>query len=86
MIPAVVYSLCTLTALACAILLFRAYMKSKAKLLFWSAICFAALAMENALVFVDFIVLGPETSLALARNSIGLVGLLLLLYGCIWDV
>jgi hypothetical protein len=86
MIPAVVYSLCSLTALACAILLFRAYLKTPGKLLFWSTICFAALTIENALVFVDFILLGPEISLAVARNTICLIGLLLLLYGFIFDV
>jgi hypothetical protein len=85
MIPVAVYVLCSLTALACAVMLLRAYVRSRARLLFWSSVCFFALTIENLLVFVDFVVV-PDISLALVRNGISLLGLLVLIYGCIWDV
>ena len=46
MIASVVYVLCALTALACAVLLFRGYRASGARLLLWSAVCFAGLTLN----------------------------------------
>lgn len=82
---ATIYVLCTLTSLTCAILLMRAYLRTRGRLLFWSSICFLALSFENALVYVDFVVM-PGITLSMVRNSVSLIGLLLLIYGFIWDV
>ena len=46
----VVYALCALTSLACAVLLLRAYRRSWARLLFWSGLCFVGLALNNVLL------------------------------------
>lgn len=79
-----VYILCAATSLACAVLLLRAYGQSRARLLFWSGLCFVGLALNNALLFVDLVVL-PQTDLYVLRSLPTLVGLGLLIYGLIWD-
>ncbi len=81
---AVIYILCAATSLACAVLLLRAYGKSQVRLLFWSGLCFVGLALNNALLFIDLIVL-PERDLLLLRSTPALIGVLLLIYGLIWD-
>lgn len=79
------YVLCALTALSCATLLLRAYRSSRMRLQLWSGIFFVALTAENVLLFIDMVLLGPNTDLSLVRNSIALFGLLVLLVGLIWD-
>lgn len=79
------YGLCTLTALLCAVLLLRAYSRSRYRLLLWGGICFLGLTLNNALVVVDKIVIGPETSLLTLRLIAALAGMLVLLYGIIFD-
>lgn len=79
-----VYLLCFLTALGCAALLFRGHRRSSARLLLWSALCFAGLAAQNALVFVD-LVLVPEVDLSVFRNALGFVSVCMLLFGLIWE-
>ncbi|HET7842619.1 MAG TPA: DUF5985 family protein [Xanthomonadales bacterium] len=76
----IVYSLCALTALACAVLLFRGYRRSGSRMLFWSALCFACLTISNALLVVDRLVL-PEPVLNTWRLVPTLAGLVLLVYG-----
>lgn len=81
---AIVYLLCAATSLACALLLLRSYKHSRVRLLFWSGLCFVGLALNNALLFVDLEVF-PQTDLFLLRSLPALIGLLLLIYGLIWD-
>ncbi len=78
-----VYLLCALTSLACAILLYRGYRRSRTRLLFWSSLCFAGLVVNNVLLFVDLAVTGPEIDLKLWRSSVALVALGLLVYGLV---
>ena len=85
MIASVVYVLCALTALACAVLLFRGYRASGARLLLWSAVCFAGLTLNNVLLFVDFRML-PQTDLSLWRTLPALLGVAALVYGLVWEV
>jgi hypothetical protein len=66
------------------VLLLRAYARSRVRLLFWSGLCFTGLALNNALLFIDLIVL-PQRDLLLLRSIPALIGLLLLIYGLIWD-
>jgi hypothetical protein len=86
-----VYILCAVTSVAIAILLFRGYARSRARFLMWCALCFVGLAINNALLFVDK-VLFPDVDLQFAgistpvwRGLAALVGLLLLIWGLIWD-
>jgi len=79
-----IYALCFLTSLSCALLLLRGYRGSGARLLLWSGLCFAGLALNNALLFLDEVVL-TEVDLFQVRNMPALAGLMLLLYGLIWE-
>lgn len=80
-----VYILCAITALACALLLWRGYRRTGARLLLWSALCFLALTANNIALFVDLVVLPTEVDLTLVRSGLALLGLVLLLYGLIWE-
>ena len=79
------YGLCTLTALFCAVLLLRAYSRSRYRLLLWGGLCFLGLTLNNALLVVDKLITGPETSLFTWRLVAGLAAMLVLLYGIIFD-
>ncbi len=79
----VVYVLCALTSLLCAILLVRAYLRIRSRLLLWSALCFTGLALQNAILLVDKAT--PTLDLSVARTMPALVGLLILLYGLVWE-
>ena len=79
-----VYILCALTSTFCAALLLRAYRLRRARLLFWSSLCFVGLALNNILLFVDLIVV-PQIDLRPARNGVALLGIAVMLFGLIWD-
>lgn len=79
-----VYLLCALTSIFCAVLLIRSYLRSSSSLLLWSMICFACLALNNILLFVDYL-MGPAYDLSAARSACSLVGFAVLLYGLVWD-
>jgi Family of unknown function (DUF5985) len=74
--------LAVLTCLACTVLLFRGYARSGLRLLFWSALCFVCLTLNNVLLFVDLPVF-TELDLRPYRLVAALAGLLFLLYGFI---
>jgi hypothetical protein len=84
----VVYTLCALTAVACAVMLFRGYLRSRARFLLWSSLCFVALAINNLMLLIDNVIL-PDVSVTpagpVARSAVAVTGLALLLYGLIWD-
>ena len=79
-----VYILCAATSIACAVLLLRAYGRTKARLLLWSGLCFVFLGLNNVLLFLDLSVL-RDADLRLVRHSTALAGLLLLVWGLVWD-
>jgi hypothetical protein len=79
-----VYVLCAVTATACAVLLARAWRDSRVPLLFWSALCFAGLAINNILLFVDKVVV-TGTDLSPARSISALVAVSVLVFGLVWE-
>jgi hypothetical protein len=79
-----VYLLCALTSVVCAVMLFRGYRASRGRLLFWSSLCFAGLALNNVLLFLD-LVLVPQLDLTPWRSAIALVALMMLLIGLVWE-
>jgi hypothetical protein len=83
-VAAISYSLCFLTALACAALLTRAYRSTHSRLLFWSGLCFWGLSVTNALAFVDLVMI-PERDLYWMRLTTGLLSVVVLLYGMVWE-
>jgi hypothetical protein len=82
--PSIVYILCFITCTGCAGLLVRAWLRTRTKLLLWTATSFVFLALNNFLVIVDLLIF-PETDLTLLRSSAALAAGLTLVVGCIWE-
>jgi len=80
----VVFLLCAATSVACAILLYRGYRTSHSRLLLWSSLCFVGLSFNNVLLFVDRVVV-PAADLSMVRGVIGVVALMLLLFGLVQE-
>lgn len=80
----IVYLLCALTSLLCAVLLGRSYSRNRMRLLLWSTLGFVGLALNNFILFIDEVVI-VDTNLSLLRNLAALAGTGVLLYGLIWD-
>jgi hypothetical protein len=83
-VAALTYTLCALTCLAAFGLLLRSWLATRHRLLFWSALCFAALSVGNIVLVVDKLVL-PSVDLSTPRLLAALIGQLLLLFGLIWE-
>jgi hypothetical protein len=83
-ISGLVYLLCAATCLLCAVMLLRGYAKTKVRLLFWSGLCFVGLMLDNAILYVDVVIV-PDVSLEIWRKLPGLIATLLLLFGLIWE-
>lgn len=80
----VVYILCTVTALACMVLLLRAWSRSRMPLLLWSGLCFACLTVSNGLLFVDLAVL-TDVDLLMFRIGAALIAAIVLVVGLVWS-
>lgn len=79
-----IYSLCTLTSLACAWLLLSSYRRTRHRLLFWSGLCFGVMTLNNLLLLFDKVVF-PMVDLLPLRLVSALVAVALLLYGLIYE-
>lgn len=82
MIAAVVYVLCALTSLACAVLLLRGYYRTHARLLLWSGLCFTGLFLNNAMLVLSTRV---TADLSVVRSLPAVAGIALLVYGLVWE-
>lgn len=61
----------------CAVLLCRGYLRTRTRLLLWSTICFAFLAVNNILLVADRLIwTGTDLSLARGITSLVAVGTL----------
>lgn len=80
----IIYLLCALTAFACSWMLLRNYFHRHHRLLLWSGLCFAGLFLNNLFLVFDKLFF-PDIDLSSWRLLFGLVALLLLLYGLIWE-
>ena len=79
-----VYSLCVVTSVLCATLLLAAHRRRPRRMYLLSGLCFCGLALNNLLLYADFVVSGPTVDLAIFRNLTAAVSVLLLLVGLIW--
>ena len=78
-----VYTLCSLAALACAVLLFVAWRRSQSRMLCWCAVCFSLLTLANVAVIVDHFM--PHLALWPVRHGLSLAAMSALLYGLILE-
>lgn len=81
---ATVYILCTVTSAVCALLLARGWLRSRTRLLMWSAACFALFCVNNLLLVADRLI-WTGTDLGVARGATGLAALCVLVAGLVWD-
>jgi hypothetical protein len=81
---AAVFIACALTSALCVVLLVRGYLATRSRLLLWSSLGFVGLALNNVLLVVDQL-LFPHLDLSLLRTFPALIGVAILLFGCIWD-
>lgn len=79
-----VYILCALASMTCSALLLRTYLRSRARLLLWSSLCFIGLALNNILLFLDLVIV-PDTDLSILRGLVALASVALLNFGLIWE-
>jgi len=80
-----VYALCFFTSVVCGWLLVRSFLRSRTRLLLWSAACFVLLAVNNLLVLVDLVFL-PTIDLTPLRLAASFAAVSTLLFGFIWEV
>lgn len=80
----IVYAMCGLTSLTCAVLLIRGYLGTRSRLLLWSGLCFCGLALSNTFLYVDLVMV-PDTDLAIPRHLMTLGSVSILLGGLIWE-
>ncbi len=79
-----VYILCAITSSLCAVLLLRGYRATRTRLLFWASLCFVFLAVNNVLLYTDLVIL-THTNLFWYRNTAAMIGMLVLLFGLVWE-
>lgn len=82
--PSLVYGLCLAGSLACALLLLHAWRQTRSRLLFWTALGFVFLALNN-LFLVGDLVLFPQVDLWAWRQAASGLAVAILIYGFIWE-
>jgi hypothetical protein len=85
MAPAAVFLLCLVTSVVCAGLLLRAYLRSRSKLLLWTAVSFGLLALNNMFLVADLVIF-PEMYLWPWRQAAAVGAIGVLLYGFTWEI
>jgi len=84
LIPQLVYGLCALTSIACALLMFRGWVRDRQGLLFWVGLGFIGLAINHVLLFIDLVVI-TSVDMSTARAAVGLGAMTVLLFTLIWE-
>jgi hypothetical protein len=80
----IVYGACALTSILCAWLLFRSFAQTHYKLLLWSGLCFAGLALSNLVLVLDKVIY-PNIDFGNYRSIIALAALVPLMYGLVFE-
>ena len=80
----IIYVLCALTSLACAVLLHRNARRAGSRMLFWCGLCFWLLTVSSVLVIVDHYLV-PDVPLWPARHGTSLLAIAVLLYGLVFE-
>ena len=79
-----IYTLCAILSLGIALLLWAHYRRTRSRLLYWSALCFSGLTVNNVMLVADKTNL-VAADLSDARQWVALGSLLLLLFGMVWE-
>lgn len=81
----IIYLACALISFCCAAQLVRVYIRQPIRLLLWSSLCFGCLAINNMLLFVDLVMIGPNISLLPYRSMASFIAVCFMVYGLILD-
>lgn len=81
----VVYVLCAVTSLCCAVLLGRSWATSKSRLSLCCSLCFLGLLLNNVMLIIDKIVTGPTVDLSVWTKVPAVVGMAIFLIGLILE-
>jgi hypothetical protein len=79
-----IYLLCALASTFCALLLIRNYVRTRLRLVLFASLCFAGLALNNVLLFIDLAMV-PNIDLSLLRGGVALAAMLLLVVGLVLE-
>jgi hypothetical protein len=82
--PTLVYGLCLAASALCASLLIRAWWKVRSRLLFWTALSFVFLTLNNLALVADMVIF-PQTYLWPLRFVPAFTAVLVLLFAFIWE-
>lgn len=80
----VVFIVCAVASIACAVLLGRGYLRTRTRLLLWTSLCFTGLAVNNLILVADKVFF-TSRDFGVARSATFLGALCILLFGMIWD-
>jgi len=83
-VNAALYVLTCLTTLLCSVLLLRAFVRVRRRLLLWSGLCFLGLTVSNLLRIVD-LVFFRDIDLYSYRVGAAALAMALLMYGLVWE-
>lgn len=81
----IVYILCAITSLVCAILLYRGYLHNRYRLLFWCSLGFTGFALNNVLLFLDLIIFPSVNYIINFRTLPALIGMMIMIYGLVME-
>lgn len=79
--PGLVYVLCFITCVVCAVLLVRSWLRTRTRLLMWAGLSFVCLAFNNLFLLIDTTF--PEVDLTPLRMGAALLGVTILVIGLI---
>jgi hypothetical protein len=82
--PSLVYTLCLVASGVCAFLLLQTWRRTRTRLLFWTALGFVFLAVNNLFLVGDLVLL-PTVDLWGLRQAASAAAMGVLLYGFIWE-
>ena len=77
------YILCAVTSIVCTVLLVRGYLATRARLLLWTSLAFVGFALNNLMLVIDKS--SAQIELSFERALPTFVGMMLLIWGLIWE-
>lgn len=84
MMASIIYTLCALMSLGIAVLLWRNHARTRSRLIYWCALCFSGLTVNNVLLVIDKLV-DAAGDLSQLRQVAALLSLGVILFGLTWE-
>jgi hydrogenase/urease accessory protein HupE len=84
MMANIIYLLCSILSMGCAILLGRAYQRNPVRLIFWTTVSFVGLAINNITLLLDIVVF-PNIDFSIWRALTFFGSVAVLAFGLTWE-